>query len=97
MARQRLAALSAALTARGFPERWGLWWRDRHNVGLIVAPSARHAGMLRARSDEILAAAAWSKKSVRRNSAFAISDTAYVPRPYWLVRRLRALLEDSIA
>jgi hypothetical protein len=62
IARQRLAALRAALTAQGFPEPWGLWWRDRHKVGLIVAPNARHAGALRARSDEILADAAWSKK-----------------------------------
>ena len=62
IARQRLAALSAALTAQALPEPWGLWWRDRHKVGLIVAPSAHHAGTLRARTDEILADAAWSRK-----------------------------------
>ena len=62
IARQRLAALSAALTAQALPEPWGLWWRDRHKVGLLVAPSAHHAGTLRARTDEIPADAAWSRK-----------------------------------
>ena len=62
IARQRLAALSATLTAQALPEPWGLWWRDRHKVGLIVAPSAHHAGTRRARTDEILGDAAGSRK-----------------------------------
>jgi hypothetical protein len=61
IARQRLSALHAALTAQGFPEPWGLWWRDRHKVGLIVAPAARHASMLRARSEDVLDDAAWRR------------------------------------
>ena len=39
IARQRLAALSAALKAEGFPEPWGLWWRAGHKVGFLVAPA----------------------------------------------------------
>jgi hypothetical protein len=61
-ARQRLATLGAALTGHGFPNPWGLWWRDGHKVGLLIAPSARHAATLRARTDEILADAAWNRK-----------------------------------
>jgi len=62
LARQRLAALSAALTAEGSPKPWGLWWRDGHKVALLIAPSARNAAALRARTDEILVDAAWSRK-----------------------------------
>jgi hypothetical protein len=60
--REPVIASSAALTAQGFPEPWGLWWRDGHKVGLIVAPCTPHAATLRARTDEILADAAWSRK-----------------------------------
>ena len=62
LARQQLAVLSAALTAERFPEPWGLWWRDQHKVGFIVAPNARHVDTLRARSQEVLADGAWAKK-----------------------------------
>ena len=76
IARQRLAALSAALTAQTLPEPWGPWWRDRHKVGLIVAPSAHHAGTLRARTDEILADAAWSRK-VGPLYSWCVAPTGY--------------------
>ncbi len=62
IARRRLAALSAALKAEGFPEPWGLWWRDGHKVGLLVAPSAAHSDTLRLRRDEILIDPAWNGK-----------------------------------
>ena len=61
-ARERLAMLRAALTARGLPEPFGLWWRDGHKVGLLVAPCEKHGELLRARRDAILADARWSKK-----------------------------------
>jgi hypothetical protein len=62
IARARLAALGAALNVNGFPGPWGLWWRDGHKVGLIVAPSAAHADTLRLRTDEILRDPAWNEK-----------------------------------
>ena len=62
IARQRLATLNAALTAHALPALWGLWWRDGHKVGMLIAPSASHAVTLRTRTDYILADAAWSKK-----------------------------------
>jgi hypothetical protein len=58
----RLAALGAALKGRGFPEPWGLWWRDGHKVGLLVAPSTAHSAILRLRRDEILNDPAWKGK-----------------------------------
>jgi hypothetical protein len=67
IARQRLAALTAALTAECFPKPWGLWWQDGHKVGLIVAPSAPHADTLRARTDELLAEPDGTGKSVSCN------------------------------
>ncbi|HVZ20618.1 MAG TPA: hypothetical protein VG871_06130 [Vicinamibacterales bacterium] len=60
LARQRLAVLSAALTASGLPAPWGLWWRDTHKVALIIASSTRHADTLRARTEQILASRHWS-------------------------------------
>ncbi len=62
IARRRLGALSAALKAEGFPEPWGLWWRDGHRVGLLVAPSATHADSLRLRRNGILIDPAWQGK-----------------------------------
>jgi hypothetical protein len=62
IARARLAALGAALNTNGFPEPWGLWWRDGHKVGLIVAPSAAHPDALRLRREELLADPAWDGK-----------------------------------
>ncbi len=61
-ARQRLAALRAALAEEGFPEPWGLWWRDQHKVGFIVAPAVRHAETLATRRAEVLANGAWSTR-----------------------------------
>lgn len=60
--RARLAALRAASTAQGLPAPWGLWWRDGHKVGLLVAPCVRHAGVLRARTEDALVNGAWSAK-----------------------------------
>ena len=60
IARRRLAALSAALKAESFSEPWGLWWRDRHKVGLLVAPSKAHSDRLRCRRDEVLVDPAWN-------------------------------------
>jgi hypothetical protein len=65
IARARLAALGAALNANGFPEPWGLWWRDGHKVGVIVAPSAAHSDALRLRREEVLADPAWEGKLSR--------------------------------
>ena len=65
VARARLAALGAALNANGFPEPWGLWWRDGHKVGLIVAPTAAHSDALRLRGKEVLADPAWEGKIFR--------------------------------
>jgi hypothetical protein len=62
IARRRLAVLSATLKAEGFPEPWGLWWRDGHKVGLLVAPSTAHSDTLRRRRDEILIDPAWDGK-----------------------------------
>jgi hypothetical protein len=62
IARARLAALGAALNANGFPGPWGLWWRDGHKVGLIVAPSAAHSDALRLRMEQVLADPAWEGK-----------------------------------
>jgi hypothetical protein len=62
IARRRLAVLSATLKAEGFPEPWGLWWRDGHKVGLLVAPSTAHSDTLRRRRDEILIDPAWNGK-----------------------------------
>ena len=62
IARRRLASLSEALKAEGFPEPWGLWWRDGHKVGLLVAPSTAHSDTLRRRRDEILIDPAWNGK-----------------------------------
>jgi len=64
IARQRLVALSATLTANTLPEPWGLWWQDGHKVGLLVVPNARHSVALRARTDAILADAGWRKKVI---------------------------------
>lgn len=64
IARDRLAALSGAMEAAGLPEPWGLWWRDGHKVGLLVAPSRAHSAALRARSNEILSDPAWNGKVV---------------------------------
>ena len=61
-ARQRLAALRAALVEQDLPEPWGLWWRDQHTVGFIVAPAVRHAETLAARRAEVLADPAWSMR-----------------------------------
>jgi hypothetical protein len=60
IARRRLADLSAALKAEGFPEPWGLWWRDGHKVGLLVAPSKAHSATLRRRRDDVLIDPAWN-------------------------------------
>jgi hypothetical protein len=62
IARARLAALGAALNANGFPEPWGLWWRDGHKVGLLVAPSTTDSDILRLRRDDILNDPAWKGK-----------------------------------
>jgi hypothetical protein len=62
IARRRLAALSAALKAEGFPEPRGLWWRDGHKAGMLVAPSAVHSDSLRLRGDGILIDPAWQGK-----------------------------------
>lgn len=61
LARQRLASLGQALKEKGYREPWGLWWRDKHKVGMLVAPSDLHAQVLRERTDAILAHAAWSQ------------------------------------
>jgi hypothetical protein len=62
IARTRLAALGAALKGKAFPEPWGLWWRDGHKVGLLVAPSTAHSAIMRRRRDEILNDLAWKGK-----------------------------------
>ena len=62
IARRRLASLSDALKPAGLPEPWGLWWRDGHKVGLLVAPSTAHSDTLRRRRDEILIDPAWNGK-----------------------------------
>lgn len=62
IARSRLAALGAALNANSFPDPWGLWWRDGHKVGLIVAPGAAHSDVLRLRTNEALSDPAWEGK-----------------------------------
>ena len=64
IARERLAMLRGALAAEGLPTPWGIWWRDGHKVGLLVAPCELHRAALRARTDEIFADPAWSSKVI---------------------------------
>jgi hypothetical protein len=64
LARERLAMLRDALAARDFPEPFGIWWPDRHKVGLLIAPCASDARKLRKRRDDILADPTWSRIEV---------------------------------
>jgi hypothetical protein len=62
IARDRLATLHIRLAAEGFPDPFGIWWPDRHKVGLLIAPCKSHAVTLRKRWNAILNDPIWSGK-----------------------------------
>lgn len=74
-ARKQLAMLCSALTSEGFPKPFGIWWPDRHKVGLLIAPCASHATALQERRDAILRDGNWSCVQVS-----ALECPARVPR-----------------
>jgi hypothetical protein len=60
-ARARLATLKSA-TAGAHPEPFGLWWKDGHKIGLLVAPCHAHGERLEERRASLLAHPGWSKQ-----------------------------------
>ena len=62
LARARMKALADVLVASGHPKPFGLWWRDTHKVGFIIAPSKNHAATLRERAASTLAHPAWRSR-----------------------------------
>lgn len=62
LARARMKALADVLVASGHPKPLGLWWRDTHMVGFIIAPSKNHAATLRERAASTLAHPAWRSR-----------------------------------
>jgi hypothetical protein len=62
LARAQMTALADVLIASDHPKPLGLWWRDTHKIGFIIAPSKKHAATLRKRAASTLAHPAWSSR-----------------------------------